>query len=72
MNSGVIVGILVLFYVAGVVVVATGVEAPSEAWCHCTMCRVSQLSLRRRILHDAIGGHCKAFGYASYDTTLEK
>ena len=32
LNSDVIVGILVLFFVAGVVVVGAGVEASSEAW----------------------------------------
>ena len=32
LNSGVIVGILVLFFVASVVVVGGGVEVSSEAW----------------------------------------
>ena len=32
LNSGVIVGILVSFFVAGIVGVGAGVEASSEAW----------------------------------------
>ena len=41
LNSDIMAEILFLFFVAGVVVVGVGVEASSEAWWHCAMCRVS-------------------------------
>ena len=60
----VVVGILVLFFVAGVVGFGTGFEASSEAWGDCAMYRVSHPSLCYRILHVAIG-QAKGFNSSS-------